>query len=140
MKNILFFTQNKKHTMKKKIQIEYPLNPASGSILWNAISTPAGLQRWFADEVNRNGKIFYFRWGKTETRTAELINSRADSFMRFHWTDEEPRTYFELKIYYIELTNDHTIEITDFADNGEEDDLINLWNSQIEELRRVCGV
>lgn len=126
--------------MKKKIQIEYPLNPASGNILWSAISTPAGLQRWFADEVNRDGKLFSFRWGKAERRTAELVSSRADSFMRFHWTDEEPRTYFELKIYYIELTNDHTIEITDFADNGEEEDLKNLWNSQIEELRRVCGV
>ena len=35
-------------SMKKKIRIEYPLNPASGSILWGAISTPSGLQRWFA--------------------------------------------------------------------------------------------
>ena len=52
----------------------------------------------------------------------------------------EPRTFFELKIYYIELTNDHTLEITDFAEEGEEDDLTNLWDSQIEELRRVCGV
>ncbi len=73
-------------------------------------------------------------------RTAELINSRTDSFVRFHWTDEEPRTFFELKIYYIELTNDHTLEITDFAEEGEEDDLTNLWDSQIEELRRICGV
>ena len=84
--------------------------------------------------------MFCFRWGKTEVRTAELINSRTDSFVRFHWTDEEPRTFFELKIYYIELTNDHTLEITDFAEDGEEDDLTNLWDSQIEELRRVCGV
>ena len=84
--------------------------------------------------------MFSFRWGKTEERTAELINSRTDSFVRFHWTDEEPRTFFELKIYYIELTNDHTLEITDFAEEGEEDDLTNLWDSQIEELRRVCGV
>ena len=126
--------------MKKKIKIEYPLRPASGHILWNAISTPAGLQRWFADNVTRDGKMFSFRWGKTEMRTAELINSRTDSFVRFHWTDEEPRTFFELKIYYIELTNDHTLEITDFAEEGEEDDLTNLWDSQIEELRRVCGV
>lgn len=84
--------------------------------------------------------MFSFRWGKTEMRTAELINSRTDSFVRFHWTDEEPRTFFELKIYYIELTNDHTLEITDFAEEGEEDDLTKLWDSQIEELRRVCGV
>lgn len=126
--------------MKKKIQIEYPLNPASGTILWAAISTPSGLQRWFADDVSQRGKTYSFRWGKTETREAELINSRSDTFMRFHWTDDEPRTYFELKIHHNELTNDHSIEVTDFADEGEENDLKTLWDSQIEELRRVCGV
>lgn len=126
--------------MKKKIQIEYPLNPASGTILWAAISTPSGLQRWFADDVSQRGKTYLFRWGKTETREAELINSRSDTFMRFHWTDDEPRTYFELKIHHNELTNDHSIEVTDFADEGEENDLKTLWDSQIEELRRVCGV
>lgn len=126
--------------MKKKVQIEYTLNPASGTILWGAISTPSGLQRWFADEVSNKGKLYSFRWGKTETREAELINSRSDSFMRFHWTDDEPRTYFELKIHHNELTNDHSIEVTDFAEEGEESDLKNLWDSQIEDLRRVCGV
>ena len=40
-------------SMKKKIRIEYPLNPASGTILWGAISTPSGLQRWFADNVSK---------------------------------------------------------------------------------------
>lgn len=126
--------------MKKKIQIEYTLNPASGSILWGAISTPSGLERWFADYVDRNDKTYLFRWGKTELREAELVNSRTESFIRFHWVDEEPRTYFELKIHHNELTNDHSIEVTDFADEGEEDDVKNLWDSQIESLRRVCGV
>lgn len=126
--------------MKKKIQIEYPLNPASGSILWGAISTPSGLQRWFADNVSKIDRTFTFRWGKTETRKADMINSRTESFIRFHWTDEEPRTYFELKIHYNELTKDHMLEVTDFADAGEEEDVINLWNSQIEVLRRICGV
>lgn len=126
--------------MKKKIQIEYTLRPASSAILWSAISTPSGLQRWFADDVIRKDKTYIFRWGKTETREAELTNSRSDSYMRFHWTDDEPRTFFEIKIHRNELTNDHSIEVTDFADEGEEDDLKNLWDSQIEDLRRLCGV
>ena len=126
--------------MKKKVHIEYPLHPASGSILWGAISTPSGLQRWFADRVNKTGKTFCFRWGKTETRTADLINSRTDSFVRFHWKDETDRYYFELRINYNELTNDHSLEVTDFAENGEEEDVRNLWDSQIEQLRRICGV
>ena len=127
--------------MKNKIRIEYPLNSASGNVIWTAISTPAGLQRWFADDVTKNGKMFTFRWGKTETRNAEMINSRSESFIRFRWLDEEsPKAYFELKIQYNELTTDHLFEITDFAEPGEENDMRNLWDSQIEMMRRAFGI
>ena len=127
-------------SMKKKIRIEYPLNPASGSILWGAISTPSGLQRWFADNVSKKNKTYTFKWGKTETRNAEILNQRTESFIRFHWIDDDPKTYFELKNHYNELTKDHLLEVTDFAIPGEEEDTRNLWNSQIEILRRICGV
>ena len=126
--------------MKKKIRIEYPLNPSSGSIIWATISTPSGLQRWFADKVSNVGKLFTFQWGKTETRKAEVINFRTESFIRFHWADEDTKTFFELKMTYNELTSDYLLEVTDFADPGEEEDVRSLWDSQIEVLRRVCGL
>lgn len=126
--------------MKKKIQIEYPLNPVSGVLLWGAISTPSGLERWFADSVSKNNKTFTFRWGKQEVRNADVVSLRSDSFIRFHWEDEDPATFFELKIHYSELTKDHILEITDFTDPEEEEDTRILWNSQIETLKRVCGV
>lgn len=126
--------------MKKKIRIEYPLNPSSCSVIWGAISTPSGLERWFADDVRKEGKRFVFQWGKSESRDAEIINNRTESFIRFHWTDEEPRTYFEFKIHYNELTKDHSLEVIDFVDPTEEDDTKNLWNSQIDVLKRVFGI
>ena len=127
--------------MKRKIHIEYPLNPSSGTVIWNAISTPAGLERWFADKVTRTDKTFTFQWGKTEIRTAEIINMRTEYFIRFHWTDEnKSKTYFELKIQFNELTTDHVLEVTDFADPGEEEDARELWDSQIDTLRRVFGL
>ena len=106
--------------MKKKIKIEYPLNPASGMILWNAISTPAGLERWFADKVSKEGRTYIFKWGKTEVREAEIINSRTEYFIRFHWKDDtESRSYFEFKILYNELTSDHILEVTDFVEDDD---------------------
>lgn len=91
--------------MKRKTQIEYPLNPSSSVIIWNAISSAAGLERWFADRVTKEGKTYTFRWGKTETRQAIVVNSRPEFFIRFHWLDdEEAKSYFELKIHYNELT------------------------------------
>lgn len=130
---------------KEKIHIEYLLNAISRNILWAAISTPSGLENWFADKVIKNQeKIFTFKWGKTETRDAEIINIRANSFIRFRWMDEEEeedtKTYFEFKMNFNELTNDYVLEVTDFAEPDETDDQIGLWNSQIETLKRVSGM
>lgn len=126
---------------KKKIHIEYMLSAVSGTILWNTISTPSGLEAWFADKVTAEDRFFTFKWGKTETRNAEVINLRTGSFIRFRWEDEvDTKYYFELKISVNELTNDYMLEIIDFAEPGEEDDLIELWNSQFETLRRASGV
>lgn len=127
--------------MKRKLKIEYPLNPTSGIIIWNAISTPAGLERWFADKVTKSGKTYTFKWGKTESRDADITNTRSEYFIRFHWKDdEEPKSFFEFKILFNELTSDHILEITDFAYPEDEEDTINLWNSQIDVLRRTFGV
>ena len=68
-----------------------------------------------------------------------LISVQNPSFV-FIGYDDDPKTYFELKIHYNELTKDHLLEVTDFAIPGEEEDTRNLWNSQIEILRRICGV
>jgi hypothetical protein len=38
-----------------------------------------------------------------------------------------------------ELTNDIVLEVTDFAEPGEEDDIRELWDSQVDQLRRTCG-
>lgn len=125
---------------RKKIHLEYLLNATSKSILWSAISTPTGLEGWFADRVQSDEKKVAFFWGKTEKREAEIVAMRAYSFIRFHWLDDEnERDYFELKMSNSELTNDYVLEITDFADADEVTDLEELWESQVETLRRTCG-
>lgn len=124
----------------EKIHLEYPLSATSKNILWAAISTPSGLEDWFADNVISNDKNVMFHWGKTEEREAEIIAIRAFSFIRFRWLDDEnERDYFELKMNYNELTGDFMLEITDFAEPGEAADLEDLWSSQVAKLRRTCG-
>lgn len=99
---------------KQKIHLQYPLNATSKTILWNAISTPSGLEGWFADGVQSDNKTVTFFWGKTESRSAEIIAVRAYSFIRFRWTDlKNSRDYFEFRMSNSELTNDFTLEIID---------------------------
>lgn len=126
---------------KEKIHLEYMLKAGSANIVWNIISTPTGLESWFADKVTVQDKTFTFHWGKTESRQAEIINYRTNHFIRFHWLDDENhKSYFEIRIVYNELTEDLTLEITDWADSGEIEDLKDLWDSDIEKMRRVSGL
>ena len=125
---------------KEKIHLEYPLNATSKNILWSVISTPTGLEDWFADKVVSDDKTVVFHWGKTEQREASIVAIRAYSFIRFRWLDDEnERDYFEIKMNYNELTGDYVLEVTDFADEDEAADLKELWDSQIGKLRRTCG-
>lgn len=124
---------------KMKVVLEYGLSSQSVPMIWEAISTAPGLTSWFADDVQADGKIFSFMWGKHESREAELINCRQNTYVRFHWLDEEPGTFFEIRILKNDLTLNYSLEITDFADSDAQDDVRSLWDTSMDALRR-CGL
>lgn len=126
---------------KRKFNLEYPLNAISGSFLWNAISTPTGLQTWMAEKVDATEKLFTFEWSKDEIRQAELTHCRANSHVRFHWLDDEnPNSYFELRMESNELTGDYSLLVTDFAEDDEVEEMTDLWNIEVEALLRLGGM
>ena len=125
---------------RSKIHLEYLLNATSKNVLWSAISTSTGLGSWFADRVEMNDKIVTFYWGKAESRKAEILVNRMFSHIRFRRLDEgNEKEYFEIKMTNNELTNDYVLEIVDFADADETADLRELWDTQVDTLRRTCG-
>lgn len=126
---------------KHKIHNEYILASASPGVLWSAISTAAGLQSWFADKVESDHKLFTFHWGNEETRQATIVSMIPGTSIRFRWKDEdESGCYFEMRLSQDELTNDLQLSVTDFAEPGEEDEQKELWDNEIEALRRIYGV
>ncbi len=128
-------------TKQEKIHLEYFLRATSKNVIWDAISTSTGLERWFADKIETKQKRYIFHWGKDETREADMISWRAGSFIRFHWTDDpEAKSYFEMKLNFDELTNEIILEITDCIPADEVQDQKELWDSLIENLKRVYGV
>ena len=124
---------------KTKVVLEYVLSSQSVPMIWETIATAPGLTSWFADNVQADGKNFQFTWGKHESRVAELINCRQNTYVRFHWLDEEPGTYFEIRIAKNDLTSNYSLEIVDFADSGAEDEVRSLWDTSMDALRR-CGL
>jgi hypothetical protein len=125
----------------EKFHIEFVFGKISINSLWNMISTVDGLSDWFADKVQIiDNSEYIFTWNKAES-SANLITSKPLSFVRFKWSDDDdPNVYFELRIHQLELTNDITLEVTDFAEDDDKADSIFLWESQVETLKRKLGI
>lgn len=124
--------------MKQKIVLEYPIN-SSPKVLYTRLSTPGGLAEWFADDVNLKGSVYSFIWEGSEQK-AELLQKKENKYIRFCWEEEDEDTYFEFRINIDELTKDVALVVTDFVDEDEKEDSIELWNTQIAELKHVIGL
>ena len=123
---------------REKFQSEFVIN-ASPSLLYNYISNPSGLSEWFADNVNSRGEKYTFIWDGDE-QSAFLIKSKQDTYVRFQWEDvEDTKYFFELNIVEDDLTGDVSLMITDFADSDEIEEAKLLWESQIEDLKKILG-
>lgn len=126
--------------MKVKFELEYTLN-SSPKVLFSRLSTAEGLSEWFADDVQVNGDIFSFIWDEVEHR-AQLAILKDNNLVKFKWAgdENEDEKYFEFRLNIDELTGDVALIITDFAEEGEKDDSIHLWDTQIAELKKVLGL
>jgi uncharacterized protein YndB with AHSA1/START domain len=124
--------------MKLKIELEYTMN-TSPRVIFPRLSTPGGLAEWFADNVNIKGKQYTFVWDNTEQRAEQAV-VRENQMVRYEWLDEDEKTYFEFRLKTDELTGDQALMVTDFVNDGEKEDTINLWDSQISRLKHAIGL
>ena len=125
---------------KEKFDAEYELKSVSPALLWPYIGTKNGLADWFADDVQSDGKLFTFYWNKS-SQQAHQVAMRTGLYIRLHWLDdEEEKRFFELRITTSELTGYTMLMVTDFAYPDEMDDSRDLWDHQIETLRRKLGL
>ena len=125
--------------MKYKFELEYTFN-TSLRVLFERLSTPGGLSEWFADDVILNGNTMTFKWKGNEEK-ARILNIRDNKSIRLKWlTDKDPKTFLEFRINQDELTGETALYITDFADENEKTEAINLWDSQVAELKHVIGL
>ena len=121
---------------KVKIQLEYVIN-CSPKVLYNRLSTASGLAEWFAEDVRVKGKKFTFSWEGSQ-QIAEMTMKRENRIVRFNWVDDE-NAYFEFRISQDELTGDVSLIVIDFAEADEKEEIIDLWNAQIADLKHVLG-
>ena len=123
---------------KIKYEMEFPIH-ASPSLLFQYISTPSGMQEWYADNVNSRGEFFTFIWEGSEEK-AKLVSKNKGQSIRFQWIDDEDTDYyFEMRIQVDAITKDVSIMVTDFAEDDEIEEGKMLWENMISELKQLLG-
>lgn len=124
---------------KTKIELEYLIR-TSDTILYNCMSTPSGLEEWFAPEVHIRGEVFTFLW-EGEEQKAQLVAKKKEQYVKYQWVDDNDAdsNYFELRIKIDEMTGELAFLITDFAEDGEEENQRMTWDEAVEELKRHIG-
>ena len=125
--------------MSKKIlfTLEYPVR-CSPRILFDFLSTAAGLQEWFADKVDEHDGLFTFSWNGNEEQ-AQVLDKEEDKYIRYQWTHAPKTEYFEFYIDKSEVTNQTILIIKDFAEKKEIKDQSQLWEYQVKDLFHRLG-
>jgi uncharacterized protein YndB with AHSA1/START domain len=124
-----------------KITLEYEVN-ASKKMLYPYLSTASGLAQWYADDVwIDEDKIFHFIWDEDEHK-ARMVAHRTNHNVKFEFFDdliEDEPSFIELRIEENELTQSVYIRITDYSDIDDEEEVQELWDNLIHDLKEIVG-
>ncbi len=121
----------------EKFTLEYSVK-ASPKVLYTLISTAEGLSRWFADNVDIEGRdVFNFKWEDSE-QSARMVQSKENEYVRFQWLDGLYKDcYFELEIITEPVSSEVALLVTDYSDPDDIDFAKLLWNTQVGLLQRM---
>lgn len=129
---------------KKLYTADYEVH-ASLKMLYPYIQTASGLSEWFADDVriNNQSKVYTFLWDNEEHHARQVAH-RTNHFARFEFLpengeDERDPSYFELRLEFNELTQSVFLKVEDYSDFEDMQELHDLWDSLIENLRKTVG-
>ena len=128
---------------KYKYVKEYEIG-ASVKSIYNYLYSPSNLAEWFASDVQVDrDKIFNFVWDE-EDHYARMVVARTNKHIKFEFLDANKEKmdnpeYIEFKLFESELTNATFLRVTDYSATDNEEDLIDLWEGLITDLREVVG-
>ncbi|MDD6669580.1 MAG: START-like domain-containing protein [Bacteroidales bacterium] len=123
---------------KEKFTLEYDMRSTPVAMLWAYIATANGLKEWFADDAKMDGKEVVLMWNGVE-QGLSIVGLRTEKYIRYRWSEDKDKTYFELRITTSELTGNSLLCVTDFAEPDELQEAKDLWNYQMEALQRQLG-
>jgi uncharacterized protein YndB with AHSA1/START domain len=129
--------------MKHRFTTEYEIN-ASPKMIFPYLSSAGGLQEWFADEVvTLPDKTMNIIWDGVDHH-AKVVSRRTNSHIKYQFgidgnAEEEELGFLEFKVDYNEMTQSSFLKIVDYSEMDDENDLEELWNQLIGNLKEITG-
>ena len=115
---------------------------ASKRMLYPYIATASGLSQWFADDVNIDeDKVLTVIWDGEENK-AKIAAQRTNSLVRIEFLpkeDDEDPNFVEFKLEVNELTQAVFIRVTDYSEMEDEQELAELWENLMHNLKEIVG-
>lgn len=135
---------------KYKFQTEFEIN-ASKKMLFPYLNSASGLSQWFADDVTINeDKVFNFKWDGDDHK-ARIVAQRTNNLVKFeflpengknlHASDpsEDGASFVEFKLEMNELTQSVFLTVTDYTESDDEEELQDMWESLVQNLKEIVG-
>ncbi|MFN4085840.1 MAG: START-like domain-containing protein [Spirosomataceae bacterium] len=124
---------------KYKFTREYSFKN-SPKVLYSYLSSPGGLEQWFCSKVSVDSSHTYnFVWDN-QPHLAKMTSSRLNKSARFDFISGEVEgNYVEFKLESSELDSSTYLKVIDYSNNSDEDELIDLWDDLIDQLKHIVG-
>jgi hypothetical protein len=128
---------------KYRFATEYEFN-ASAKILYPYLETAAGLSEWFCTNVTiSDEKIYDFIWDG-EHHYARQAFHRLNKGVRYLFLDEnkqlpEDGNYLDFQIETSEISQGLFLKVTDYSSETDENELQEMWDGLINNLKSIIG-
>ena len=120
------------------MELEYPLR-SSPHILYQYVSSPSGLQSWFADHVEAKHGRYIFRWEDGTETIGEILKNVTNKYIRFSISNADSDEYLEFRVAQDDITDDVELIITEFVNEDEEEVAASIWDSAVDNLKHIIG-
>jgi hypothetical protein len=112
-------------------------------VLYPYLSSPSGLQQWFADKVIVRGtQELQFIWDN-ENHPATVLPGKPNKSVKFDFKKEDAdpgKHIIEMSLDVSEVSNTTYLTIIDGASSFKsEDDAQELWDYLIDKLKEIVG-
>ena len=128
---------------KYKYDNEFEIH-SSKNILYPYISSPSGLESWFAEKVTVNEDHIYNIVWDDEDHFAMKTGGSLGKSIKFEFLDDDKKQMDDPNTLEFGLEkNDFTgmlyVRVVDYSENHDHEDLTDLWDSLLDKLRETVG-